>query len=741
MKRYVDVILPLPLEGFFTYAVPERLAEKVKRGVRVLVPLGKSKRYVVREEQFRLWQWIADYYLSPIGEVYNAAFPLGMKTVEGYKPKLETYVALGEKYRNEQALHIALDVLARAPKQQKVFIDYLQLSRWDSLEECGVRSEECGVCEEVSKDELMNYSHCTAAVLKQLVDKKFLVLYEKEVGRLNHSGEPHLDKVKALNAAQQEAYNQILFQFLSKKIVLLHGVTSSGKTEIYIHLIKEAIEKKQQVLYLLPEIALTVQMRDRLQRVFGNRLGIYHSKYSDAERVEIWKKQLSANPYDVILGARSAVFLPFQRLGLVIIDEEHETSFKQQDPAPRYHARSAAIMLARICTEVNGALNTRTLLGTATPSIESYYNTKVGKYGLVSLQQRYQDIQLPEIQVVDVRDLQRRKMMNGPFSPLLLSSIRKALEANEQVILFQNRRGFAPMIECKVCGWVPHCQHCDVSLTYHKNSGQLTCHYCGNTYQVPDKCPNCGNTNLTGRGYGTEKIEDQIMEIFPEVRVARMDLDTTRTRHAYERLINDFAAGRTQLLIGTQMISKGLDFDRVSVVGILNADSMLNYPDFRAYEHAFTMMAQVSGRAGRKGKRGLVILQTKSQQLPVIQQVVNNDYTAFFDDQLDERRTFRYPPFNHLVYVFLKHRYEQVANTASMEMGTRMRQWFGNRVLGPDKPAIAKVKSMHIRKLVLKLENGIDIKKARECLHFIQGQMMQDSRYNALQIYFDVDPL
>lgn len=597
------------------------------------------------------------------------------------------------------------------------------------------------MCEEVSKDELMNYSHCTAAVLKQLVDKKFLVLYEKEVGRLNHSGEPHLDKVKALNAAQQEAYNQILFQFLSKKIVLLHGVTSSGKTEIYIHLIKEAIEKKQQVLYLLPEIALTVQMRDRLQRVFGNRLGIYHSKYSDAERVEIWKKQLSANPYDVILGARSAVFLPFQRLGLVIIDEEHETSFKQQDPAPRYHARSAAIMLARICTEVNGALNTRTLLGTATPSIESYYNTKVGKYGLVSLQQRYQDIQLPEIQVVDTRDLQRRKMMSGPFSPLLLSSIRKALEADEQVILFQNRRGFAPMIECKVCGWVPHCQHCDVSLTYHKNSGQLTCHYCGNTYQVPDKCPNCGNTNLTGRGYGTEKIEDQIMEIFPEVRVARMDLDTTRTRHAYERLINDFAAGRTQLLIGTQMISKGLDFDRVSVVGILNADSMLNYPDFRAYEHAFTMMAQVSGRAGRKGKRGLVILQTKSQQLPVIQQVVNNDYTAFFEDQLDERRIFHYPPFNHLVYVFLKHRYEQVANTASMEMGTRLRQWFGTRVLGPDKPAIAKVKSMHIRKLVLKLENGIDIKKARECLRLIQSQMMQDSRYNALQIYFDVDPL
>ena len=393
MKRYVDVILPLPLEGFFTYSVPEKLAEKVKRGVRVLVPLGKSKRYVglavevhdrkpdfaqikdvlevldaepvVRDEQFRLWQWIADYYLSPIGEVYNAAFPLGMKTIEGYKPKQETYITLGEKYRNEQALHIALDVLARAPKQQKVFIDYLQLSHWDEI------SAEVAV-QEVSKDELMNFSHCTAAVLKQLVDKKFLVLYEKEVGRLNHGGEPHLERIKKLNVPQQEAYNQIVFQFLSKKIVLLHGVTSSGKTEIYIHMIKEAIEKKQQVLYLLPEIALTVQMRDRLQRVFGNRLGIYHSKYSDAERVEIWKKQLSQNPYDVILGARSAVFLPFQRLGLVIIDEEHETSFKQQDPAPRYHARSAAIMLAQMYGTA------KVLLGTATPSMESYYN-KIGR--------------------------------------------------------------------------------------------------------------------------------------------------------------------------------------------------------------------------------------------------------------------------------------------------------------------------------------------------------------------------
>ena len=580
----------------------------------------------------------------------------------------------------------------------------------------------------------MNFSHCTAQVLKQLIDKGFLVLYEKEVGRLNHGCEPHDEHIKELNIHQQEAYNQILFQFLKRNIVLLHGVTSSGKTEIYIHLIRQAIEKRQQVLYLLPEIALTVQMRDRLQRVFGNRLGIYHSKYSDAERVEIWKKQLSTNPYDVILGARSAVLLPFRRLGLVIIDEEHETSFKQQDPAPRYHARSAAIMLA----QMSGA---KVLLGTATPSMESYYNTTVGKYGLVRLDQRYQDIMLPEVQVVDIRDLQRRKMMNGPFSPLLLTSIRQALERQEQVILFQNRRGFAPMIECRVCGWVPHCQHCDVSLTYHKNLGQLTCHYCGYTYQVPQACPNCGNTNLTGRGFGTEKIEDQILEVFPEAHVARMDLDTTRTRHAYERLIADFSAGRTNILIGTQMVTKGLDGDKVSVVGILNADSMLNQPDFRAYEHAFMMMSQVAGRAGRKGKRGLVILQTKSPQLPVIGQVVHNDYASFFSDLLEERLAFRYPPYYHLVYVFLKHRYEQIVNTAGVEMGGRLRQWFGERVLGPDKPAIAMLKSFLILKIVLKLETAINIKKVREYLRLIQEQMMQDSRYNSLQIYYDVDPL
>ena len=792
---YVDVLLPLPLEGLFTYAVPKEVEAQVRFGMRLVVPLGRSKTYValaikVHEEkpsfnvksvlevmddepvltasQFKLWKWIADYYMSPLGEVYNAAMPLGLKQRDGFKPKMETYITLTPAYRNEQALHIALDQLARSPKQQKVFIDYLTLSHWDeafTMENVECRMENCdnlvspvnsaknsiseanhnspvsthhSALTEVSRDELMNYSHCTSTVMKNLVERKMLMTYEKEVGRLNHAGEPHLDQVKTLNEAQQEAYNQILFSFLSKNVTLLHGVTSSGKTEIYIHLIKQALERHEQVLYLLPEIALTVQIRERLQKVFGSRLGIYHSKYSDAERVEIWKKQLSSNPYDVILGARSAVFLPFQKLGLIIIDEEHETSFKQQDPAPRYHARSVAIMMA---AKMGQGTDCKVLLGTATPSMESYYNAVNGKYGLVTLNSRYQDIRLPEIKIVDIKDLQRRKMMQGPFSPLLLGSIKKALAAGEQVILFQNRRGFAPMIECRQCGWVPHCTNCDVSLTYHKNIQQLTCHYCGFTYQVPSVCPCCGSTELKGRGYGTEKIEDQIMEIFPEARVARMDLDTTRTRSAYERIISDFSAGRTNLLIGTQMVSKGLDFDKVSVVGILNADTMLNYPDFRAYEHAFMMMAQVSGRAGRKGKQGLVLLQTKSPQLPVISQVVHNDYAGFFHDLLEERRQFHYPPFYHLIYIYLKHRQNATVNEAAIEMGNRLRQWFGERVLGPDKPSIAKVKQMNIRKIVLKLENGIDLKRVREYLLMAQRQMLQDTRYNSLQVYYDVDPL
>lgn len=767
---YANIILPLPLDGYFTYGVPDALASRVQNGMRVTVPFGKSKTYVgivaeypvdvpkpVEEvaqqgkkkivykniaevlddtpillpQQLRLWKWIADYYMSPIGDVYKAALPSGLKAEDGFRPRTELFIRLADKYRDEQTLTLLISSMKRAVKQLDVLMTYLRLTGVDNIEHLLPDTE----LREVTREELMNESHASIAVIRSLQEKMILVTYEKEVGRLNHNIAPHPEKIKPLNEAQTEAYNHILVQMMGHPVTLLHGVTSSGKTEIYIHLIQKAINEHKQVLYLLPEIALTVQITERLKAVFGNRLGIYHSKYSDAERVEIWKKQLSSNPYDVILGARSAVFLPFHRLGLVIIDEEHEQSFKQQDPAPRYHARSAAIVLAQMYA---GA---KTLLGTATPSMESYYNAKQGKYGFVELSRRYKDIQLPSIEVVDMKDLYRRKMVSGPFSPRLLSAVRGALERGEQAILFQNRRGFAPMIECRQCGWVPKCPNCDISLTYHKSMNYLSCHYCGYTMKVPEVCPCCESKDIRGRGYGTEKIEDEIRSIFPEARIARMDLDTTHTRNAYERLINDFSMGKNNLLIGTQMVTKGLDFGKVSVVGILNADSMLNYPDFRAYEQAFMMMSQVSGRAGRKGKRGEVILQTKTPDLPVIQYVVHNDYPTFFKELLDERCEFHYPPFYHLVYVYLKHGDENIVNTAGVELGSRLRDIFGARVLGPDKPAVARVKTLSIRKIVLKLENGIDYPRVRQYLRGALDAMMKDKRYGVLQVYYDVDPL
>ena len=773
--RYVEVILPLPLEGTFTYVVPDALLDKVVPCVRLLVPFGKTKTYigicdtyptdhpnnnddndgieykailailddgpVLLPQQLQLWHWIANYYMSPIGDVYKAALPSGLKGEDTYKPHTEVYICLGKQFRGEQELHIALDGLARATKQQKVLMSYLELSGIANVPELvstdvtQTDNKQHNQLRAVSKDELRNTTHCSLAIINSLIEKGILQTYRKEVSRLNNGYDKlQPNAIHALNDAQTIAYDKILLQMMAHNVTLLHGVTSSGKTEIYIHLIFKALQEHKQVLYLLPEIALTVQITNRLRCVFGNKLGIYHSRYNDEERVEIWQKQLSNEPYEVILGARSAVFLPFQRLGLVIIDEEHENSFKQQDPAPRYHARSVAIVLA----QMYGA---KTLLGTATPSIESYRNAQLGKYGLVTLSQRYKDIQLPTIEVVDIKDLRRRKLMSGPFSPRLIAAVRDALQRGEQAILFQNRRGFAPMIECRTCGWVPHCPNCDVSLTYHKSMNVLTCHYCGYTERVPEQCPNCESKDIKGRGYGTEKIEDEIMEVFPDARIARMDLDTTRTKNAYERLINEFSAGKTNLLIGTQMVSKGLDFDHVSVVGILDADNMLNYPDFRAYEHAFTMMAQVSGRAGRKGKQGLVILQTKNPELPVIQQVVNNSYTAFYKSQLEERTAFHYPPFFHLIYIYIKHRNNDIVESASMELGSRIREIFGNRVLGPDKPTVARVKTLHIRKIMLKLENGIDYKLAKQYLRSIRDTMMKEKRYGALTIYFDVDPL
>ena len=664
---------------------------------------------ILLSEQFRFWEWLSDYYLCTQGDVYKAALPSGLKLESEtmveynpdfesdvqlpererkildllsaepeqcvtklekesgiknilsvikalldkeaifvkeelkrtYKPKTETRVRLTEAASNERRLHFFFDELQRrAPKQLDLLMKYIELSG------CLGKTPK-----EVTKKELLQRASATPAVFNGLVERGVFEVYQQEVGRLNTTLTKATFPLNPLNEHQQRAHDDIAESFQTKNVCLLHGVTSSGKTEIYIHLIEETIRQGKQVLYLLPEIALTTQITERLQRVFGARLGIYHSKFPDAERVEIWQKQLSDGGYDIILGVRSSVFLPFRNLGLIIVDEEHENTYKQQDPAPRYHARNAAIVLAAL-------YGAKTLLGTATPSIETWYNAMSGKYGLVELKERYKEIQLPEIISVDIKELQRKKRMNGPFSPLLLQYIREALEQKEQIILFQNRRGFAPMIECHTCGWVPKCKNCDVSLTYHKGLNQLTCHYCGYTYQLPRICPACEGADLRNRGFGTEKIEGDIKLLFPEATVVRMDLDTTRTRAAYERIIADFEQGKTDILIGTQMVSKGLDFDHVSVVGILNADTMLNYPDFRAYERAFQLMAQVAGRAGRKNKRGRVVLQTKSIDHLIIPQVIANDYEGMVDGQLAERQMFHYPPYYRLVYVYLKNRNE-----------------------------------------------------------------------------------
>ena len=821
MKKFADVILPLPLHSCFTYSLPDEWADEVQIGCRVVVPFGRKKYYtaivqnihysapagyevkevsalldahpILLPEQFRFWDWLSDYYLCTQGDVYKAALPSGLKLESEtiveynpdfesdvclpekeqkildmlsadpeqcvtkleketgiknilsvikslldkeaifvkeelrrtYKPKTETRVRLTAAARNEHRLHIFFDELQRrAPKQLDLLMKYLELSGYLSGRDI----------KEVSKAELLQRTSATPAVFNGLVDRGAFEVYQQEIGRIDKALLKEVIPVNPLNEHQQRAYHSILENFQNKNVCLLHGVTASGKTEIYIHLIEETIRQGKQVLYLLPEIALTAQITERLQRVFGSRLGIYHSKFPDAERVEIWQKQLSEADYDIILGVRSSVFLPFRNLGLVIVDEEHENTYKQQDPAPRYHARNAAIVLA----SMYGA---KTLLGTATPSVETWHNATTGKYGLVELKERYKEIQLPEIIPVDIKELHRKKMMNSPFSPLLLQYIREALEQKEQVILFQNRRGFAPMIECNTCGWVPKCKNCDVSLTYHKGLNQLTCHYCGYTYQLPRICPACEGTDLRNRGFGTEKIEDDIKALFPDARVARMDLDTTRTRTAYERIISDFQQGKTDILIGTQMVSKGLDFDHVSIVGILNADTMLNYPDFRAYERAFQLMAQVAGRAGRKNKRGRVVLQTKSIDHPIIPQVIANDYEAMVGGQLAERQMFHYPPYYRLVYVYLKNRNETLLDLMAQTMAAKLRTVFGNRVLGPDKPPVARVQTLFIRKIVLKIETNAPMARARELLVQVQKEMVAEDRFKSLIVYYDVDPM
>ena len=736
MSCFVDVILPLPLSGSFTYRLAPSYEAEVMVGSRVVVQFGAKRYYtaivvskhgnqpqgdyevkevvevldaqpIVMPMQLKLWQWIADYYMCSVGDVYKAALPSGLKMEsetmvelntewiasaplkereqalldalglnpkqrvqqllakcgmkggmhivkslldkgalsidealrEGYKPKSEVHVRIAEAYRSEEALGEALQSLRRALKQQQMLLKIIELA------EC--EAPDYTVKKELARSILLKECGMAAAVLNGLIAKGIVETYIVEVGRLACTEGTGDAVLSPLSEQQQRAFDEIKEDWKVHDVCLLHGVTSSGKTEVYIHLIKEQLEQGRQALFLLPEIALTQQMTERLRSAFGNRLGVYHSKFSDAERVEIWNRQLSDTPYDVILGVRSSVFLPFRDLGLVIVDEEHETTYKQQDPAPRYHARSVAVMLAAYH-------KAKTLLGTATPSVESYYNAQCGKYGLVQMSERFGQVQLPRVEVVDLKEEYRKKRMYGPFSTPLYDAMRRALAEGHQVILFQNRRGYAPMLECAACGWVPKCDRCDVSLTYHRNMHQLECHYCGNVYSVPVKCPKCGTQSLGKRGMGTERIEEEVQRCFPTARVARLDLDTTRTKNAYDRILSDFQEGRTDVLIGTQMVSKGLDFDNVHVVGIMNADSMLNFPDFRSFERSYQLMAQVAGRAGRRGQQGLVILQTKGVDLPVIRQVVANDYEGLYADQTAERQLFRYPPFCRLIYVYVK---------------------------------------------------------------------------------------
>lgn len=748
MQMFAEVILPLPLPGTFTYSVPAELENCITAGCRVKVPFGKNKSYtalvtelhdrrpdgyeikavhevldeapIVTTMQMRLWNWIAQYYMCTLGDIYKAAIPQGLKGE--FKPRTEQRVRLTAKCFDEKGVNLLLQALGRAPRQKRLLATYLQMATPFAV-----------TPKEISKHKLLETAEVNATICKQLQDKGILECYEVEIGRLSKEQTP-VTPQNRLNTAQQKAFEEIKENFDRKSVTLLHGVTSAGKTEIYIHLITEALQQGKQVLYLLPEIALTKQITDRLRRVFGNRIGVYHSKFSDAERVEIWKKQLGEEPYDIILGVRSSIFLPFKELGLVIVDEEHENSYKQQEPAPRYNARNAAIVLASF-------YGAKTLLGTATPSIESYYNATTGKYALVTITTRHREVQLPQVEVIDMQEYTRKKLTVGPFSDPLIEAMDTALKEGKQIILFQNRRGYAPLLECKTCGWVPRCKHCDVSLTLHKTADKLTCHYCGYTIPAPKHCPNCEERNFINLGYGTEKIEDDLHNLFPDARILRMDLDTTRSRGAYEKIIDNFQQGKTDILIGTQMVSKGLDFDNVAVVGIINADTLLNYPDFRATERAFQLMAQVAGRAGRKNGKGKVFLQTKMSDAAVIPQIVKNDYTAFYNQQLSERMLFHYPPFYRLVYIYMKHRDEHILDEFSNLVGRHMREIFDNRILGPDTPPVARVKQLYIRKIVLKVDSSLSQYKVNETLQNILHAYSEIPRFRAISMYYDIDPL
>ncbi len=749
---------------------------------------------IVLQGQIDFWKWIASYYMCTPGEVFKAALPSGLKLEsetkiifnedfdpaknkisakeavildalqdkqmmniselivktnykdviaeikklidkgaviaeekirDKYKPKINKYVGLHKKFINDKALKSLFDELDKAPKQLKLLMTYLHLSGYEQGKEK----------KKVSKKELLKKADASAAVFDALLKKAVFNVYEQEVERIQNQYDETV-KPFALSEQQADALQSIKEEYIEKNVVLLHGVTSSGKTEIYIHLIREQLDKGKQVLYLLPEIALTTQIISRLKNVFGNKVGVYHSKFSDAERVETWNRVLNnkdENAFQLIVGVRSSVFLPFINLGLVIVDEEHENTYKQFDPAPRYHARDTAIYLSK-------QQDAKVLLGTATPSVESFFNARLGKYGLVPLDNRFRDIKLPEIEIIDLKKAYKKRQVKSHFTTALLEKIDEALNNDEQVILFQNRRGFSPYVQCDTCGWIPQCKHCDVSLTYHKYINRVICHYCGYSTPVPSKCPACGCTGVKTKGFGTEKVEDEIKLLFPEAKVIRMDLDTTRTRKKYERIIYDFSEKKIDILIGTQMISKGLNFDHVHVAGILNADNMLNFPDFRAFERSFQLMTQVSGRAGRLKKQGVVLIQTMDPKHPVINNVVNYNYLAMFEKQIAERKKFKYPPFFRLIRITIKHKKREILDAAAVQLADKLKITLGWRVLGPQYPVVNRIQTWYIKNILVKLERDNTMHDRKQYIADAGKDVQNKDKFKSLQIQYDVDP-
>jgi len=817
------VLLPLPVDGYFTYRVPFEMNSSIKTGIRVAVQFGKKKLYtalvrkiyekppvvvpkyilavmddepIVNDLQFEFWEWMAAYYMCVPGEIMNAALPPGYKLAsetriilnpanreysyslsekeqliikvllakevltlsevadliehpkvlplvktmiekglllteetleQRFKPRTETFMGMAAEYLDEDRLREVYDNLERrAGKQLQVLIAYISMSQCLS-----------GKPKDVKKADLLKASGSSPAALKSLEKKGILIANEMVVSRLEHFDSEQDSASIELNSIQAEALETINTGFAEKDVFLLYGVTSSGKTEIYIRLIAEALAAGKQVLYLLPEIALTTQIINRLRKYFGSSVGVYHSRFNENERTEIWNSVIApvgdGSPYRVILGARSALFLPFSQLGLIIVDEEHDTSFKQYDPAPRYNARDAAIYLA-------GLHKAKTLLGSATPSIETYSNSLNGKFGLAELGQRFGGMLLPIVSVVNLKEETKFRTMKSVFSAPLVEGIQQALEGGEQVILFQNRRGFSLRLECNTCNWMPECKNCDVTLIYHKHDNMLRCHYCGYTMHVPETCPDCGHTALIMKGFGTERVEEDLALLFPAARIERMDLDTTRSRYALQQLIADFEDQRIDILVGTQMVTKGLDFENVSLVGILNADNMISFPDFRSFERSYQMMAQVSGRAGRKKKQGKVIIQTYNPTHPIIRQVTANDYQGMYTSQMAERHTYNYPPYFRLIRITLKHRDARRLDESAVWLAKMLRDAFGQRVLGPEFPAVSRIRNLYLKNFLIKIEKGAALARLKFELSTILQQFAKQSNYRQVIVAVDVDP-